>query len=175
MSETNQLNNSTRITTRFDINYNIHCNKMTSILLGRIDRLLSFVVVFLGGAVFADVKNSIWYGLIIAVSMALKQVFQYSESSAKADLQYKAYLSLLRDELHVKSDNELTQKIKEIEKNDIHYLKSIEFAAMQRATIILGYKTNRSDAVYLTKIQKLIAWLAGDLPEQKDYEKCIED
>jgi hypothetical protein len=176
MSETVQTQESScRDTLIFDIHYNYYCNKMTSLLLGRIDRFLSFIVVFLGGAVFADVKSAMWYGLIIALSMALKQVFQFSESSAKADSQCKAFLRLIRDESHIKCDLELTKQIQDVEKNDIHHLKAIEFAAMQRTTIVLRADVDRDSVVSLSRLQKLAAWFAGDLPEEKDYKSFIKN
>lgn len=176
MSETDQTQESScRDALVFDIHYNYYCNKMTSLLLGRFDRFLSFIVVFLGGAVFADVKNSMWYGLIIALSMALKQVFQFSESSAKADSQCKAFLRLIRDESHIKCDLELTKQIQDVEKNDVYHLKAIEFAAMQRATIVLRSDVESDSVVSLSRLQKIVAWFAGDLPEEKDYKSFIEN
>ncbi|MCO6556034.1 hypothetical protein [Gilliamella sp. BG6] len=176
MSETDQTQElSCRDTLIFDIHYNYYSNKMTSLLLGRVDRFLSFIVVFLGGAVFADVKNSMWYGLIIALSMALKQVFQFSESSARADSQCKAFLRLIRDESHINCDLELTKQIQDVEKNDIHHLKAIEFAAMQRATIVLRADVECDSVVSLSRLQKLVAWFAGDLPEEKDYKSFIKN
>lgn len=174
MPEIDQKQVSSRDDLVFDIHYNYFCNKMTSLLFGRIDRFLSFLVVFLGGAVFADVKNSIWYGLTIALSMALKQVFQYAEISAKADSQYKAFLRLMREESHIQSNEELTKQFNELEKNDIHHLKSIEFAAMQRATIVLRSDVEGDSVVSLSWPQKLVAWFAGDLPEEKDYNSFIK-
>ncbi|MWP48569.1 MULTISPECIES: hypothetical protein [unclassified Gilliamella] len=176
MSETDQTQESScRDTLIFDIHYNYYMNKMTSLLLGRVDRFLSFIVVFLGGAVFADVKNTMWYGLLIALSMALKQVFQFSESSARADSQCKAFLRLIRDESHINCDLELTKQIQDVEKNDIHHLKAIEFAAMQRATIVLSADVEPDSAVSLSILQKLVAWFAGDLPEEKDYKSFIKN
>lgn len=170
-----EQNSSWRNDLIFDIYYNYYCNKMTSMLLGRADRCLSFIVVFLGGAVFGDAKNSIWYGLIIAFSMALKQVFQFTESSAKADSQEKAFLRLIRDEPNINFCSKLKDKIKDIEKNDIGHLKAIEFAAMQRATIALQYQYEKGSAVSLSACQKLIAWFAGDLPEESDYKLFMKD
>lgn len=154
-----------------DLNHSYYVEKMQSTLCGRIDRALSFIIVFLGASVFGDFFHaSIYYGILIAFIATLNGIYQFGKKSAQAKDRAYQYLVLIRDADSEKlSDIELSEKFKKLEKHDSDVFSILCNAAQQRATIVLGLRDN--PAIKLTRLEKIVSWLAGNLPNQSEYLK----
>lgn len=152
----------------YDINYSYALEKMQATLCGRVDRFLSFLILFFGAAVFADFRGTIFYGGLIACVAAFNSVYQFGKNSAVAQSRAYQYLALIRDVDSLENE-QLVSKLKLMEKDDSHIFSILRNAAQQRATICLGLRDN--PPIKLTKFEKIISWLAGDLPNQSEYLK----
>lgn len=157
----------------FNIQYNYRASKMTAILFGRFDRLLSFLIIFLGGSIFSGSIHAGKFAIVIAICLALQQVFKYSSIAESAKQQAQKYLNLIRDEQHLNIE-ELKNKLKDVELSDVDHLKAIEFGAMQRTTVYLDIKVDGNDIIKLTQMQKMLCFLAGDNPSS-EYKNQIKN
>lgn len=152
----------------YDINYSYALEKMQSTLCGRVDRFLSFLMLFFGAAVFADFRGTVFYGGLIACTAAFNSVYNFGKKSAVAQSRAYQYLALIRD-IDILETDQLLSRLKLIEKDDSHIFSVLCNAAQQRATIALGLRDD--PAIKLTRFEKIVSWLAGDLPNQSEYLK----
>lgn len=156
----------TRHDTIIDITYSYYLEKMQSTLCGRIDRFLSFLTLFLGAAIFADFHGTIIYGGIIAIIASLNTVYRFGKESELSHQRAQHYLLLKRNKESL-SDEQLNNELKNLEKDDGFIFSVLCNAAQQRSTIVLGLRDN--PAIKLTTFEKIISWLAGNLPNQSEY------
>lgn len=146
---------------------------MQSTLCGRVDRFFSFlnfsfIFLFFDAAVFADFHGTMFYGAIIAFFAAWNSNYQFIKKSASAKERAYQYLVLIRDEPNL-IDNNLLSRFKQLEKHDSHIFASLGNAAQQKVTIVLGLKDE--PAIKLICFEKIMSWLAGNLPNQSEYLK----
>lgn len=134
---------------------------MTSTLLGRIDRGASFITLFLGASVFADVPHWLQYAIAtgLCATTVYVIVFQPGACALKAAAQQSAY-----EDLNAKSgalpDDELSREFAAIQKQDSSVLGALHNAAHVGECIRLDREPN----ITLSWRERVIAWLAGDLP-----------
>lgn len=152
----------------FDINYSHHLERMFSTITGRIDRIITFVIILSGCAVFSSIAGTIWFGALIASLSIFQVVFQFSRASAISEGQSKKYLVLINDESTL-TDAELNDRKKNLEELDTNPWNLLKNAAHRRACISLGFPVNTPEPSFL---EKAFSWFAGDLPRvQKQDSK----
>lgn len=145
----------------FQLGYSARLERMTSTLLGRIDRGTSFAQLFLGAAVFANVPN--WLQYLIATLLCAITVFvivyQPAVKQMLAAAQRDSYDGLLAKSKFL-SDTEISEQLVAIQKQDSTVLGALCNPAHLGECIRLDREAN----VTLDTHERLVAWLAGDLP-----------
>ena len=133
--------------------------KMFSTLTGRIDRLLSFLSLFLGSSIVADIGSPVWSGISIAMISALQMTFQFGKSSEHSRKQAKQYQVLFTTAFKL-SDDELFNKMLEIEDNDFEPWAVLHNPAILRTRIHLGVAPDEHEPD-LNIIERITARIAG--------------
>lgn len=149
-----------RHTDIFDINYSHHLERMFSTITGRIDKLITSIIILSGCAIFSSFSGTMWFGALIASLSVIQVVFQFSRASVISEGQYRKYLALINDE-PLLTDTELNVRKRALEELDTNPWNLLKNAAHRRACISLGFAVNNPDPGFL---EKLFSWFAGDLP-----------
>ncbi|MCG9536670.1 hypothetical protein [Providencia huaxiensis] len=143
----------------FTITYSYYLNNMYSVLLGRIDKFISIMLLFLGSSVMASFSNLFLIGALISLCSAVQFTCQFSKQSELANERSKKYLSLMHNS-DILSKDELHKQLDELLKTDIHVFGMLTNSAYKRAAIHL----NRDDDTKLNIFESVVARIAGDLP-----------
>lgn len=146
----------------FDINYSFYVEKMTSTLAGRIDRLISVLLMVLGCAAFSPFSGMFIFGVFIAALSAIQFIYQFGKLSGLAEDHAKKYLCLMTEESKY-DDTELLTKLTKLQETDSNSWGLITSAAFKRTCYKLGLD---DDSAELGLMEKVFAWLAGDLPKR---------
>ncbi|KAB7669741.1 hypothetical protein [Plesiomonas shigelloides] len=146
----------------FDIAYSYHLESMFSTITGRIDRLITLIIIVAGFSVFSSISGYAWFGILIAVLSVAQIVYQFARVSGVSENQAGKYLSLSVDSSEL-SDTELKARFKELQKSDSKAWGVLTHVAYKRACIVLGREDTTAK---LTVIESCAAWLAGDLPKE---------
>ncbi|MHA0949548.1 hypothetical protein [Enterobacter ludwigii] len=133
--------------------------KMFSTLTGRIDRLLSFLSLFLGSSIVADIGSPVWSGISIAMISALQMTFQFGKSSEHSRKQAKQYQVLFTTAFKL-SDDELFNKMLEIEDGDFEPWAILHNPAILRTRIHLSIAPDQHEQS-LNLIERITARIAG--------------
>lgn len=149
----------------FDITYSHYVEKMFATLTGRIDRLMTFLIILSGCGVFVSITGYVWFGAFIAALSVSQVVYQFSRSSGIATEQARLYLELITDEPSL-TDEELLARFKKLQNADSKPWGCLELPAQKRAAISLDRTDKNRD---LTKQEMFSAWLAGDLPRKNTH------
>ncbi|MNB97648.1 hypothetical protein D3C75_448800 [compost metagenome] len=144
----------------FDIHYSHYLEKMFATLTGRIDRIITFIIILSGCGVFVSVSGYVIVGALIAVLSVSQVVFQFSRASGIASEHARKYLSLITDEPEL-TDEELLSRFKLLQDSDSNPWGSLMAAAHKRACIALGRQVNSRE---LSRKEAFLARLGGDLP-----------
>jgi len=144
----------------FDITYSHNLEKMFSTITGRVDRLITLIIILAGCSVFVSISGSMLFGGLIAALSVCQVVFQFSRASGISEGQYRKYLSLISDESSL-TDDELHSRLKSIQELDTNPWSILKKAAFKRACISLGLPDTTPG---FSRSEKLMSWLAGDLP-----------
>lgn len=147
----------------YRINYSHNFERIFSSLTWRIDKLISLTLLILGSAVFSGIQGAFWYGLAVACLTAVQMNYQFAKSSEHSTRQSKEYLKLLNLESRY-SDDELLDKLVELEDKDLTPWYILSDAALVRTNIARGYDEDQDP--HLTRFQRLVAWFAGDNPQR---------
>jgi len=147
----------------YRISYSYHLERIFSSLTWRIDKLISLALLILGSAVFSGVHGAFWYGLAVAVLTAIQMNYQFAKSSEHSARQSKEYLKLLNLEGRF-SDDELLDKLVELEDKDLTPWYILSDAALVRTNIARDYP--QTEDPYLTPFKQSVAWFAGDNPRR---------
>jgi hypothetical protein len=142
----------------FQIAYSSRLERMIAILLSRIDRVVTFAQILLGASVFAHAPY-IPVGTLITVFAAYSFVYQPGIKSMQALTQKQKYDDLLAQALKL-TDDELKARFYALQENDVPEIGELCHAAHMGEEIRLGHPPS----VVLSKYERLVAWLAGDLP-----------
>ncbi|UMB78877.1 hypothetical protein FXN80_10940 [Dickeya fangzhongdai] len=149
----------------FDMHYSYHLELMNGTLMGRMDKLISLVLMVLGGAAFASFANSLFFGASVATVSAIQFVFQPGNKSGLSLEHAKKYLQLISLEQTIESDAELLKRFIELQSLDNLPLGMLKNAAYKRTAIKLNLQDETEP---LTFMERIFAWLSGDLPEIKE-------
>ncbi|HDC4620404.1 hypothetical protein [Enterobacter asburiae] len=145
----------------FDINYSHHLERMFGTITGRIDKIITFIIILSGCAIFSSISGAIWFGALIASLSIFQVVFQFSRASAISENLSRKYLALINDEPTL-SDSELNLRKKNIQELDTNPWNLLKNSAHRRACIALGFPVNNPEPGIL---EKAFSWFAGDLPK----------
>lgn len=144
----------------FNLRYSFHLNTMQATLLARLDKLLSFTLLLLGSAVAASFGWQAALGFIVAALSAIQFVWQPGRASMLAERQAAAYRTLLGQTSQLDTI-QLQQSYQQLQQSDPAEIGSLRDPAFKRAVIALDLE----DTIALTPWQRIMAWLAGDLPK----------
>jgi hypothetical protein len=143
--------------------YSFFYETMLSTFYGRVDRILNFVLLLLGSAVFASFGDPIFIGAVIAVVSSVLFVWQPAKSALLCDIQAKKMKSLIY--AHVKMDDDLFhQQYREVQETDSPNIGALRDPAMKRAYIATAHD-DESRKIKLSAYQRLLSHLAGDCPK----------
>jgi len=144
----------------FDIHYSHYLEKMFATLTGRIDRIITFIIILSGCGVFVSISGYMIFGALISALSISQVVFQFSRASGIAAEHARKYLALITDEPEL-STEELFSRFKLLQDSDSDPWGALQPAAHKRASIALGRQDNSRP---LTPAEAFIARLGGDLP-----------
>ncbi|WP_446469252.1 hypothetical protein [Xenorhabdus stockiae] len=144
----------------FDINYSFYLENLYGTLMGRIDKLISIVLIVLGGSAFSPFGNLFVFGALVAVISSAQFIYQPGRSAGISDEQAKKYRQLITFEPTL-TDEELAQRFSEVQSLDSKPWGVLQSAAYKRACIRLGLV---DETAALTKLESIWSWIAGDLP-----------
>lgn len=150
----------TRDEIAFSISYSIRLEKMQSTFLARIDRASNFCQLLLGIAVIAT-NLPILTGILVSTLAAFSFVYQPAIKSIEARAQKQKY-EKLQGIFATLTDKELTAQFGEIQATDSLVIGSLMHPAHFSEYIRLG----KNPDYELTRFEKLVAFIAGDLPRR---------
>lgn len=151
----------------FDINHSYHLEKMFAILTGRIDRIMTYLIILSGCGVFVSISGYVWFGALIAALSISQVVYQFSKASGVATEQARLYLELITDEPEL-DDSELSERFKNLQKYDSQPWACLTLPAQKIATTALGLEDTTRD---LCLQEILAARIVGYLPRKKHDRK----
>ncbi|ELY5239850.1 hypothetical protein SM868_001364 [Yersinia enterocolitica] len=153
----------TRDDTLFHIRYSFHGETMCATLYNRLDRVLTFIQIMLGSAIFAAYGNLALFGALVTVFSVISFVWQPGKTAMLHEIQSKKMKELITNSSNY-SDAELLAAYCKAEETDNNILGFLRDAAHKRALIALG-RESESTLIKLSFVQKSLSWLAGDLPK----------
>ena len=139
------------------IYYSHHLEKMFSIITGRIDKILSFLLLLLGSSVFGGLGHPILIGLLIAGISAIKMSFHFEAAAEHSRKQASAYLKLYTVHFQFANDQELLDAIADAQDKDHNPWHVLTYPAMVATQIASG----KTPTAKLTFIEKCFAFFAG--------------
>ncbi|MHB9807018.1 hypothetical protein [Pantoea ananatis] len=150
----------------FDLHHSYYLENMFSTLMGRIDRLMSLLLIVLGGTALAPFSSELLFGISVAVLSAAQFIYQPGKQEGVASEHAKKYLQLisLKDGY---DDETLLKRFVELQSIDTRLWNSLKNAAQRRATQTLGLEDTLPD---LSRWEKFWSWCAGDCPKKINYE-----
>ncbi|MBD0845714.1 hypothetical protein ABRP58_03345 [Pectobacterium aroidearum] len=153
----------TRDDLEFDAYYSYFLERMNYRLLTRIDKLITMLLIVLGFSVFAPYSNIFFFGVSVAILSVLQLVYHFGQEAGLSKEQMRQYKRLLI-EMSDLSNEELRSRYTKIQDADSNPWQSLEEAAFIRASIVTGRKSGTE----LSFCHRVIAWIAGDLPTEKE-------
>ncbi|ECY3258977.1 hypothetical protein AU577_20465 [Salmonella enterica subsp. enterica serovar Alachua] len=153
----------TRHDIEFDLTYSYHLEKMHSTITGRIDRVITLIIIVAGFSVFSSISGHMWFGGLIALLSVAQIVYQFSRASGISEEQSRKYLALITDKADL-TDEELKSRFKELQNTDSNPWGVLKNPAYKRACIVLGLDDPTSK---LTFTESIFSILAGDLPRER--------
>ncbi|WP_350305566.1 hypothetical protein [Photorhabdus viridis] len=103
----------------YQIYYSYQLHMMFSVLLGRIDKTLSFFLLLLGSSVIGNLGNQVIIGIAIAAITALRMAFSFEKTAESARKQSIRYLNLFTTQTFITSDQELSNQVSNIQNDDL--------------------------------------------------------
>lgn len=141
----------------YQILYSHHLEKMFSVINGRIDKCLSFLLFLLGSSVIAGLGYPVMIGLLIAGISAIKMAFHFEAAAEHSRKQAAAYLRLYTTQNQFITDTELQNAIADAQDGDHLPWPALNHPAMITTQIELGI----SPTAKLTAIEKCFALCSG--------------
>ncbi|WGM13596.1 hypothetical protein QE197_24415 (plasmid) [Arsenophonus nasoniae] len=141
----------------YQIYYSYQLNSMFSVLLGRIDKFLSFLLILLSSSVIGNLGNQIFVGVCIAVITAVRMAFSFEKTAESARKQAVNYLNLYTSQALTAPESQLTEDLMYIQKEDPNIWLSLSNVADLRTRQILGEPVKNE----LSNWEKLTAFLSG--------------
>ncbi|MDV2871356.1 hypothetical protein [Phytobacter diazotrophicus] len=137
--------------TIFAIYYSHELQRITSVVTGRIDKVLTFALLLLGSSVMASVGNSVFIGFCVAIIAALQNTFKLGAKSESSRSRSQQYLNLYTASETMSFEVLLTQFMG-LQENDITTWLSLENIAEYRSERTL----KGSSSIKLSSFEKVI-------------------
>lgn len=137
--------------------YGYFLEQLFSTLCGRLDKLLSVLMLILGSSVVLNV-NPFMAGVAIVIISAIQTTYEFGKKSGEARRKSMEYLSLFDDE-SAYNDGALKIKLSELEKTDNNPWSSLKPVALLKTQIKIGVPAK--DREQLTRLSRFIRILCG--------------
>lgn len=147
----------------YQIYYSYRLHSMFSVLLGRIDKILSFLLLLLGSSVIGNLGNQVFIGISIAVITSIRMAFSFEKASESARKQAINYLNLYTSKALTLPEKQLTEELMNTQVSDSNVWISIVNAAEIRTRLTFGEPIE----VKLSFWEKFMSFISGDLPKLK--------
>ncbi|KER02835.1 hypothetical protein LGZ99_17280 [Photorhabdus temperata] len=144
----------------YQIYYSYCLEKMLSVITDKINWASSFLLILLGSTIAViGGYYTVFAGLLIIAIATMQIMFSFEVTSERANKQAARYLMLYNTSHLIISDEELLNRLVDIQDNDNRPWASLVYPAMLQASQILGRPTD----IQLTWYEKLMAILAGSV------------
>ncbi|HCQ6671051.1 hypothetical protein ACHEUO_22300 [Klebsiella oxytoca] len=147
----------------YQILYSHNLERMFSTVTGRIDKALSFFLILLGSGVIVGLGYPVITGLLIAGISAIKLAFHFEASSERSRKQAAAYLKLFNAQHLIESDDDLLNKITELQDEDHTLWSVLIYPAMVATQIEMG----KTPTTQLTFTERLFARVSGAIVQAR--------
>ncbi|CAM8443094.1 hypothetical protein [Morganella morganii] len=147
----------------YQIYYSYRLHTMFSVLLGRIDKTLSFLLLLLGSSVIGNIGNHVFIGICIAIITSIRMAFSFEKASESARKQAMSYLNLYTSKVLTIPEDQLIEKLMSIQASDSNVWISLVSAAEIRTRLTFDEPIETT----LSFWEKFMAFLSGDLPKVK--------
>ncbi|EOV3348731.1 hypothetical protein ACONGJ_003075 [Edwardsiella piscicida] len=147
----------------FRVRYSFYIETMHAILYNRLERILTFIQIMLGSAIFAAYGSAPLFGAVVAATSIASFVWQPGKTAMLYEIQAKQMKALIAVPDNV-TDIDLHAAYIKAEEGDNPTLGMLRDPAHKRALISLG-RSSESAAIRLNMSEKITAWFAGDLPK----------
>ncbi|WP_448512342.1 hypothetical protein [Photorhabdus laumondii] len=145
----------------YQIYYSYCIEKMLSVITDKINWTSSFILILLGSTIaIIGAYYTVFAGLLITAIATMKIMFSFEVISERANKQAARYLMLYNTSHLIISDEELLNRLVDIQDDDNRPWTSLVYPAMLQASQVLGRPTD----IQLTRYEKLMAFLAGSVP-----------
>lgn len=147
----------------FQIGLSARLERMTATLLGRMDRGASFLTLFLSASIFANVASWLQYAIAVMLCAItfFTLVYQPAAKAVQANFQRAAYDDLYA-RADVLTDRQLHDELNKLQQQD----SAVPGALYHPAHFGEAVRLNLEPNVRMMRYEKIVAWLAGDLPRQ---------
>src|SRR5260363_220369 len=147
----------------FQIGLSARLERMTATLLGRMDRGASFLTLFLSASIFANVASWLQYAIAVMLCAItfFTLVYQPAAQAVQANFQRAAYDDLYA-RADVLTDRQLHDELNKLQQQDSAVPGALSHPAHFGEAVRLNLEPN----VRMMRYEKIVAWLAGDLPRQ---------
>ncbi|MBI6140627.1 hypothetical protein QZQ97_12220 [Serratia sp. root2] len=153
---------------RWEIEHSIFLShykeKMFGTLMGRLDKTISFTLLLSGSAVFADLGNNKFFGILVACLSALSFIGEFGKKSASAIKHSKEYHDLMIKRDNYEDVKSLEKVFIDLNKNDSIVWNSLSVAARNRTYLALYGVDKAPTKEKYSVFEALVSWLAGDKP-----------
>ncbi|PVZ84849.1 hypothetical protein C9426_22110 [Serratia sp. S1B] len=147
----------------YQILYSHRLEKMFSTLTGRIDKGLSFLLIFLGSSVIAGFGYPVAIGLTIAGISAFKMAFRFEAAAEHSRKQAANYLRLFNTQQLFESEPDLLGAITKIQDDDHAPWSILISPAMVATQIEMGKKPTSK----LKFMERIFAQASGAIVEKR--------
>ncbi|MBG6242999.1 MAG: hypothetical protein EKE20_14775 [Candidatus Symbiopectobacterium sp. Dall1.0] len=156
-----------RTRTEFDILCSARLYKMQSTIAERLNKIINTILLLAGASIFGGVSGviAVIMGFCIALLTTIQTNYNFSIVAEKSKMQYNAYYRLYKENYYY-SDDALVQKLHEIEREDTGVWTVLHYPAILRCRIIRRLPGGNLDPK-LTVLEKVVSWLAGDMPKRR--------
>lgn len=146
----------------FQLHYSILLEEMQMTLMGRVDRVCTFVQLFLGGATVGNLLPATATGLLVALLAGIQIVWQPSARAMEAKIHRDRYLDIRRH-LTSLSDEDIDLALVNAKTNDSAVLGSLMHPAWLATAQAMGLpipdKTPK-----MTLLESWLSFMAGNRP-----------
>jgi hypothetical protein len=150
----------------YQILYSHHLEKMFSVITGRIDKCLSFLLFLLGSSVIAGLGYPVLIGLLIAGISAIKMAFHFEAAAEHSRKQAAVYLRMYTTQNQFTTDLELQNAIADAQDGDHNPWPTLNYPAMVAAQIELGRQIDTE----LGFIEKFLSLIGGISVKSRQVE-----
>ncbi|WP_019101030.1 hypothetical protein [Chromobacterium haemolyticum] len=146
----------------FTLTYSTLMEEMHQTLMGRVDRLCTFLQLFLGCAVITTNVPTIYTGGLMAFLAAVQLVYQPAAKSMEAKIQKERYLDIKRQSGRM-TDEQLSDALNSAAPHDSTIPGSLTHPAWLASSLQLGLQIPR-ERLKMSWKERLYSSAAGNCP-----------